>query len=275
MSRFGFSDLVNFGIHPFFDISQGGEGDAVYFQRVRPWGVGFNLAAGVKGWRFLEKRDAPNHLVGFLKPSLGGGNSNILYFHPYLGKIPILTNIFQMRWNHQPDHMEHGVFSWKLTYFPPFGTGGIYFRPGTTNSLPLNMDGWKMSVAFWETLFSGAVFVGFREVIVPWRVSFYTKFGAMWCAVWDHGWLGGGSISHGSIFFGTSDFLNLETCSERREGKRVGNNIPDPIFLGLQVLVAWSMMKFMDLNGWKLSWMWNPKVKKNSCNKKIQSGELT
>ena len=28
--------------------------------------------------------------------------SNIYYFHPYLGKIPILTNIFQMGWNHQP-----------------------------------------------------------------------------------------------------------------------------------------------------------------------------
>ena len=25
----------------------------------------------------------------------------IFYFHPYLGKIPILTNIFQMGWNHQ------------------------------------------------------------------------------------------------------------------------------------------------------------------------------
>ena len=33
--------------------------------------------------------------------TLGGGNSNIFYFHPYLGKIPILTNIFQMGWNHQ------------------------------------------------------------------------------------------------------------------------------------------------------------------------------
>ncbi len=27
--------------------------------------------------------------------------SIIFYFHPYLGKIPILTNIFQMGWNHQ------------------------------------------------------------------------------------------------------------------------------------------------------------------------------
>ena len=29
--------------------------------------------------------------------------SNIFYFHPYLGKIPILTHIFQMGWNHQLD----------------------------------------------------------------------------------------------------------------------------------------------------------------------------
>ena len=27
--------------------------------------------------------------------------SNIFYVHPYLGKIPSLTNIFQMGWNHQ------------------------------------------------------------------------------------------------------------------------------------------------------------------------------
>ena len=30
--------------------------------------------------------------------------SNIVHFHPYLGKIPILTNIFQMGWNHQPEN---------------------------------------------------------------------------------------------------------------------------------------------------------------------------
>ena len=27
--------------------------------------------------------------------------SNMFYFHPYLGKIPISTNIFQWGWNHQ------------------------------------------------------------------------------------------------------------------------------------------------------------------------------
>ena len=29
--------------------------------------------------------------------------SNIVYFHPYLGMISNLTNIFQMGWNHQLD----------------------------------------------------------------------------------------------------------------------------------------------------------------------------
>ena len=28
----------------------------------------------------------------------------MFYFHPYLGKISSLTNIFQMGWNHQPDN---------------------------------------------------------------------------------------------------------------------------------------------------------------------------
>ena len=31
--------------------------------------------------------------------------SNIFYFHPYLGKIPILTNIFRRGWNHQLENL--------------------------------------------------------------------------------------------------------------------------------------------------------------------------
>ena len=38
--------------------------------------------------------------------------SNIFYFHPYLGKIPILTNIFQRGWNHQVDHFLELPCSW-------------------------------------------------------------------------------------------------------------------------------------------------------------------
>ena len=33
--------------------------------------------------------------------------SNIFYCHTYLEKIPILTNIFQMGWNHQPEEVRH------------------------------------------------------------------------------------------------------------------------------------------------------------------------
>ena len=45
-----------------------------------------------------QRRDPPQYL------QLGGGNSNIFgIFIPTWGKIPILTNIFQMGWNHQLD----------------------------------------------------------------------------------------------------------------------------------------------------------------------------
>ena len=40
---------------------------------------------------------------------LAGGNSNIVYVHPYLGKIPMLANMFQMGWfNHQLDLHRNG-----------------------------------------------------------------------------------------------------------------------------------------------------------------------
>ena len=35
--------------------------------------------------------------------------SNIFCFHPYLGKIPILTNIFQLGWNHQLEYIWYQV----------------------------------------------------------------------------------------------------------------------------------------------------------------------
>ena len=49
---------------------------------------------------------------------LGGGNSNVFYFHPYLGKIPILTNIYQLGWNHQLDLLPRE--SW---HFHPISQG--------------------------------------------------------------------------------------------------------------------------------------------------------
>ena len=34
------------------------------------------------------------------------------YFHPYFGKISLLTNIFQMGWNHQPDMINQLIVTW-------------------------------------------------------------------------------------------------------------------------------------------------------------------
>jgi len=54
------------------------------------------------------KQFAPERLrflKGTFQPSFSGAMLNFgrvcLYFHPYLGKIPILTNIFQLGWNHK------------------------------------------------------------------------------------------------------------------------------------------------------------------------------
>ena len=43
----------------------------------------------------------PLFLETSIYPTKLGGGFKYFYFHPYLGKIPILTNIFQMGWNHQ------------------------------------------------------------------------------------------------------------------------------------------------------------------------------
>ena len=46
--------------------------------------------------------------------------SKIFYFHPYLGKIPSLTYIFQGGWNHQLDnHIVTHMGSISSTYVPP------------------------------------------------------------------------------------------------------------------------------------------------------------
>ena len=57
--------------------------------------------------------------------------SNIFCFHPYLGKISNLTNIFQRGWNHQPV-----LFVWGRAYF-----------------LPWNSSQWKTVTTIWGIIF--------------------------------------------------------------------------------------------------------------------------
>ena len=48
-----------------------------------------------------DKKKGPTYCWRMDKQNSGWLFPLVLYFHPYLGKIPILTNIFQRGWNHQ------------------------------------------------------------------------------------------------------------------------------------------------------------------------------
>ena len=52
---------------------------------------------GWKNRKKLEDSKGKKKKDEWSNTKLGGGNSNIFDFHPYLGKIPILTIIF-FRW---------------------------------------------------------------------------------------------------------------------------------------------------------------------------------
>ena len=89
------------------------------------WGVGWRLmlarssflqAMSFRWWQGLGASITGHHSGFFWRKFLdrrkgkeGTQNwvvvSKIFYFYPYLGKIPILTNIFQRGWNHQLEKM--------------------------------------------------------------------------------------------------------------------------------------------------------------------------
>ena len=48
--------------------------------------------------------------------------SIFFYFHPYLGKIPILTNMFQLGWNHQPVLISVAQALFGMMKVPKFAT---------------------------------------------------------------------------------------------------------------------------------------------------------
>ena len=70
-------------------------------------------------------------------PGTGWVVSNISYVHPYLGKIPILTNIFQMGWNHQPvqpfKEKKHPSCWWNSWALLPFFGGLKLLKPSRSS----------------------------------------------------------------------------------------------------------------------------------------------
>ena len=63
------------------------------------FGISSNLQEDLS-WE-LKKQIVWNQLLLDTQIRLWVVVSNIFYVHPYLGKIPIFTTIFQMGWNHQ------------------------------------------------------------------------------------------------------------------------------------------------------------------------------
>ena len=94
-----------------------------------------------------------NLTVEVEKRDLGGGNAHIFYFHPYLGKVSNLTNIFQMGWNHQLEmHLEKKCWNWVGHMFG----GGIGWEADTVASSTWTCRGWNMkfcSMSFWFRFF--------------------------------------------------------------------------------------------------------------------------
>ena len=96
----------------------------------------------------------------------------MFYFHPYFGKIPILTNIFQMGWNHLPVVLwdlksEQLIFqkNWTTLLSACFFCvedmnipGGAFTRVlGLMASLPVRTRKWigkgDKSLSFWDTAY--------------------------------------------------------------------------------------------------------------------------
>ena len=95
-----------------------------------------------------------------------GGGFKYFYFHPYLGKIPILTNIFQMGWNHQPVNFR-GVL---ILSFNPMG--GNYWRS------PSTFPRWTMDAWIYQIKIHKSSTVRYEQKTWVWILYTWTN---AWC----------------------------------------------------------------------------------------------
>ena len=72
--------------------------------------------------------------------------SNIFYFHPYLGKISHLTNIFQTGWNHQLD--SHSCVGGIFSCFFWGGSVGFIKPVFSAMAIPWQFDGILLEMIF-------------------------------------------------------------------------------------------------------------------------------
>ena len=100
--------------------------------------------------------------------------SNVFYFHPYLGKIPILTNIFQMGWDYQPDIYTLCTIHYKTNTNRFQGHVVVLKNPSLAS----------LALVIW---LKNLVVMTMRHVLQPvvtWFANFFGSSGVPYVAVW-------------------------------------------------------------------------------------------
>ena len=125
--------------------------------------------------------------------------SNIFYFHPYLGKIPILTNIFQRGRNHQPGLCSPRYFStWSnMTIFQLISHHFLLMfmrtEPGWLRSMLLgySLQTWQSRGGFWSSnppMFFFMQFTNMYRVFLIIEIYIYIPAPSKGCQLNPKGW---------------------------------------------------------------------------------------
>ena len=110
--------------------------------------------------------------------------SNIFYVHPYLGKIPILTNIFQRGWNHQLVNVEAPYFCvifFLLSYLDMSNQFRLYckvFHTFKVGSYQLNLWDYCIPPIGWNNPSHKFIFGHLQGFLTPHWYPFITSDGA-------------------------------------------------------------------------------------------------
>ena len=125
----------------------------------------------------------------------------MFYFHPCLGKIPILTNIFQMAWNHQPEKSwwirdpfirfaRHRIpWIWTLRtkfakqiFWPVCKAASKHFQTCSTLQLkPIKPQPRKILMMKWWS----SSWIGYVHYLPSAGIFIYNPVDSKWLKLWD------------------------------------------------------------------------------------------
>ena len=107
--------------------------------------------------------------------------SNIFCFYPYLGKIPMLNNIFQMGWNHQLVSLDNALF--KPLFLKEVTLGGVWLVDQSWNFMVGTPKSWRFG---WKHDFSFQL-GDFVVCMLIFRAVMYLVTDLLYLHWWCHG----------------------------------------------------------------------------------------